>query len=87
MCLVESQDICLVERQDVRCGESLDNVLLFRANTKVAFLQIKSNYWETFCPRQRRCPGQVISSKNIFREKVLPQAAQLPQTSGLFKKV
>ena len=41
-----------------------------------------------FCPRQRSCPGQVVSSKkNVdFLEKVLPQAAKLPGTSGFFKK-
>ena len=74
-----------------------------------AFLVIKSNFWEAFCPRQRSCPGQVVSSKNRyflprkgsapgsaaapdkwrvqkirFLEKVLSQAAQLPQTSGFF---
>ena len=31
--------------------------------------------------------GQVVCSRNIiFREKVLPQAAKLPGTSGLFNK-
>ena len=41
-----------------------------------------------FCPRQRSCPGQVASSKkgSYFEEKVLPQAAKLPGTSGLSKK-
>ena len=49
----------------------------------------KKSFWEKkFCPRQRSCPGQVTSSKQTseFREKVLPQAAKLPGTSGVFKK-
>ena len=37
---------------------------------------------------QRSCLGQVVSSKQVdFREKVRPQAAKLPRTSGFFKKV
>ena len=40
-----------------------------------------------FCPWQRSCPGQVVSSKKVdFLEKVLPQAEELPRTSGFFKK-
>ena len=42
-----------------------------------------------FCPRRRSCPGQVASSKKkhcFLETKSLPQAAQLPGTSGFFKK-
>ena len=47
----------------------------------------KVDVLEKFCPRQRSCPGQVASSKrHDFLEEVLPQAAKLPGTSGLFKK-
>ena len=38
---------------------------------------------EKFCPRQRSCPGQVVSSETkIISEEVLPQAAKLPRTSA-----
>ena len=47
----------------------------------------KIDFLEKFCSRQRSCPGQVAYSKtrSIFWKKVLPQAAKLPRTSGLFK--
>ena len=49
-------------------------------------LQNKSIFWKKFCPRQRSCPGQVVSSKTVyFLEKVLPQAAKLPGASGSLK--
>ena len=43
-------------------------------------------FCKKFCPRQRSCPGQVVSSKKSFPGQVLPQAAKLPGTSGSFKK-
>ena len=41
-----------------------------------------------FCPGQRNCPGQVVSSnKTRFSgEQKLPQAAELPRTRGFFKQ-
>ena len=49
----------------------------------------KSRIFEKkFCPRQRSCPGQVACSKKVeILRKVLPQAAKLPGTNGLFKEV
>ena len=45
-------------------------------------------FWKKICSRQRSCPGQVTSSKTLdFLGKVLPQAAQLPQTGDFFKKM
>ena len=46
----------------------------------------KSFLRKQFCPRQRSCPGQVVSSKTKMFEKVLPQAAKLLGTSGLSQK-
>ena len=51
------------------------------------FVQKSQIFENKFCPRQRSCAGQVVSSKKVkLLEKVLPQAAKLPRTSGFFKK-
>ena len=36
------------------------------------FFNKNVDFWKEFCPRQRSCPGQVVSSKNRFLEKSAP---------------
>ena len=41
--------------------------------------------WQKFCSRQRSCPDKGFLQQRVTSGKVLPQAARLPRTSGLFK--
>ena len=63
------------ERRQNKVGKRMKKVLPLAAQLPQTsdFFKTKSNFWQKFCPRQRSCPGQVISSKKqTHLGKVLP---------------
>ena len=51
------------------------------------FFQKKMISWKKFCPRQRSCPGQVVSSKKvpIFCQKFCPRQRSCPAQVASYK--